>query len=352
MEGKITGMVIDQTRTEGKWYVRELKDGNGGVRPLFFRREKSDLVGRLIDKFMHVESAQRYAARHMKELGFDSSERVTDVYSAPGKLKRIANEQKKLAGERLQKLLSGKVALAAATRPGPASRDSLIEADTSPPITVIRNKAVPRQQLDRLWQACRHQRYDNKQDKAAKKDFEHLMGQALRLLRGELASNDPEVWRECREFIRQFGDGAWTSDAARQDFGQLRNYFFPATNAGPAVPRLDAEQAAVEAGKMGFALERLLNSAGSDAGPGSGEDFRQSLEHVLQLSLEEHSSAQALEIVFLPWPRVETSQDRTELADLLGVAKGLRRLARNDDRALLDKAVTAIERRMARIAPP
>ncbi len=352
MDGKITGLVIDQTRTEGKWYVREIKDANGGVRPLFFRREKGDLIGRLIDKFTHVESAQRYAARHMADLGFDSSESVTDVYATPGKLKPITSERDKLLGERLQRLLSGKAQQAAATRAGAVSPDSPTGEANTLPVTVIRNKSAPKQQLNRLWNACKHHRYDDKQDKGARKDFEHLMGQALRLRSGELVSNDPEVWREIREFIRNLnaaGDAAWSTDAARQEFGHLRDHFFPPAHAALAIGRMRTEAAAIDAGKMGFALERLCDAAPSGRRPALPNDLRESVAHLFQIGLEEHATAEALETVYLPWSPITTSQDVAALNDLRDLATSLQNSARNDDRALLAKSISAIGRRLARI---
>ncbi len=349
MEGKITGLVIDQTRTQGKWYVRELDDGNGGVRPLFFRRETSDLIGRLIDKFTHVESAQRYAARHMTDLGFSSADSVTDVYAAPGKLKPITTEQKKLAGERLQALLAGKAAQATAARAGCVSHDLQNDAASSPPVTVIRHPSAPKEPLQSLWNACKHHRFTDKHDKAARKDFEHLMGQALRLQRGELASNDPKVWRECMDFIRHLdnaGDSAWENDAARQKFGQLRDYFFPAA---PAPSQMNAEAVAIEAGKMGFALERLCYAGASALRPELADDVRRSVAHLFQICLEEQSTAPALETVYLPWSQLTTSQDVAALNGLQDLATSLRGFARHDDRVLLDKTIAAIGKRLARI---
>jgi len=355
MQGKITGIVIDQTRAEGKWYVRELRDENGGIKPLFFRREKSDLIGRLVDKFRHVESAQRYAARHMDELGFDSTDSMTDVYAAPGKLKLFANERQKLAGERLQRLLAGKAALASAGHAGGASKNAQVDAEGTPPVTVIHNQAAPKEQLDRLWNACRHRRYDDKQDKNARADFDQRMGPVLQLYNGELATNDPAVWRECRQFIDfldSAGQSAWAGDAARLEFGQLCKYFLPAFDAGPAASRMNVDDAAVEAGKMGFALERFADAAKSGARTAPGNDPRHSLEHMFQVCFEEHASTPALEAVVLPWPKITTSRDQTELTALLAFAQALPRPSRNDDRALLEKTIAAIGMRLARTERP
>jgi predicted RNase H-related nuclease YkuK (DUF458 family) len=100
----IKGIVIDQTRKTGKWYVREVKHETGsGVKPVFFRREKSDLIGKIYDKIVGAESAQRYAATHINELTEKTPVDVSNIVDDSGNLnfppgQTRENNRRRLAG--------------------------------------------------------------------------------------------------------------------------------------------------------------------------------------------------------------------------------------------------------------
>ncbi len=348
MGGNITGLVIDQTRSTGKWYVREAKDQGGGVRPLFFRRDKSDLIGRLADKFGRAESAQRYVARHMDELGLFAPLRMGDVYAAPGVLKPAQEERTKLNGDRLQRLLE-----AAAASASPPSVDPLkneAESNRVPPtVTVIRNTASP-ELLNQLWHGCQRPQFSDKQDKRQRKDFEKLMGQAMLLQRGELSTNDPAIWKECREFVNYLNRGgadAWSDKKAFAAFTDIRNFFLPP--ASRVTAETDATVIAIEAGKTGFALERIVESSRFNI-PADHRGLHQSnLQHAFQIYLEEISSADAMETVVLPWRRLQTADDPAALSGLLGFTQGIR-ASDPGDQDLIGKAVQALRSRLARVS--
>lgn len=118
MKPAITGIVIDQTREAGKWYVREVKDETGGgVKPVFFRREKSDLIGRIYDKIIGAESAQRYAATHINELTEKTPVDVSNIVDDSSKLNFPPAKPEKITAEDLETLLERKCKLVNSGRP-------------------------------------------------------------------------------------------------------------------------------------------------------------------------------------------------------------------------------------------
>ncbi len=226
MEVKISGIVIDQTRTEGKWYVRELKDKNGDVTPMFFRREKSDLIGRLVDKFRRVESAQRFAASHMKELGFHLDHPIGYLIVDKGKIIPEPNEREKLQNSRLELLLKDKVTQASATTMTHSKNEESVQSASH--VTVILRKSDLNQELSLLWDDFKH--LWGAQNKNDKKAFFKAMGDAIRLSRRDMVTSDPKVWERCRGLVKQFStleESLRLQGSSKTTWETIRSFFAP-----------------------------------------------------------------------------------------------------------------------------
>lgn len=351
MGANISGIVIDQTRTEGKWYVRELKNENGGVTPMFFRREKSDLLGRLVDKFRHVESAQRYAARHMSDLGFQHHEEIGSVYATSGKLRPTADERDKLLSERLQQLLNDKVAQSGinplvSTAPTTHGAD----VESSCPVTVILNKSDLNQELHVLWDSFK--RHFSLQSKNDKKAFYEEMGNAIRLSRGELRTSDPKVWETSKELIKYISlrdDGDALQGTSRKTWQTLCDFFAPATPASEPSPQAAVDHAFHIAGKASFVLEDICEARSANASM-SPKEFKQALQQIFRIYLEETATAEAAEAVSDLLPPIAVTLDGTALSRLLILARevlddsSLTLPAGDSD--LLSKAADAVSHRL------
>ncbi len=317
----ISGIVIDQTRTDGKWYVRELRDKNGDVTPVFFRREKGDLLGRLIDKFRHVESAQRYAASHLDALGFQHHVDLGDVYATEGVLRSSVNERDKLLSTSLQALLDEKVKQSDIMPSARTDDREITEAACH--VTVIRHQSDLNQDLSHLWEGFReHVGAQNKNDKKA---FFKEMGDALRLWRGDMVSNDPRVWETCRKLVEHISlraDGRGLQESSKATWEALRDFFAPAASA-PApehAQRLDADHAFYIASKASLLQEELWSARPASSSM-SQQEFKQALQQIFRIYLEETSTKKAVEAVSGLLPPIDVALDGAELSRLLLLAQ-------------------------------
>ncbi len=350
MGARISGMVIDQTRTEGKWYVRELKDENGGITPVFFRREKSDLLGRLIDKFRHVESAQRYAARHMEELGIPVS--ITDTAAATGRMRSGSGSQSKLASNDLQKLLNHAVKDAA--RPPRLLDDDEAADGSNLSVTVIQHKPDRTQELDLLWDAFKSRLGTGN---ATKKAFYKNAEMAIRVCRGDMMTSDPKIWKNCKQFvdslhaqadhIKLSGIAKNTLAVLEDSFGETANEFMesmaPASESETYWNASKVESAMTELGKVGPPISSV-----------SAEDFKRDLRRIFQIFLAETSADEAREARSGRLPIIQVTQDVHELKRLLDLAHRIRvnpdaPSVTMDTHSLLHLAITALNDRLKRI---
>ena len=222
MNPVITGIVIDQTRATGKWYVREVKNETGdGVKPVFFRREKSDLIGRIYDKMLGAESAQRYAAAHINELTTTSPVDVSNIVDDSGNLKLPLEKPEKITADDLQSLLDRKCRLVDSAQPneGPQKLDDGVSL-----VTVISsaNKKELKREVDQLWSS--YQGTSN----VSKDDFKRLMQLSLQLAGGHVKSNDPKVWDDCENFVGRISSErgkAWKNQQVPEKFQSLKTFF-------------------------------------------------------------------------------------------------------------------------------
>jgi len=254
----ITGIVIDHTRETGKWYVREVKNETGdGVTPIFFRREKSDLIGRISDKLRGAESAQRYAASHINELTVATPVDVSKIADERGILHFPQDRPKKLTAEALQALLDRKCQLVNSGRPneGPHTIDDGVSL-----VTVIStaNKKELKREVDQLWSSYQGSEI------VSKDDFKRLMQLSLQLAAGHLQSSDPKVWNHCKNFVSRLSsehEEAWKNQQVPEKFQSLKTFFRgEKTSEAPASPTA-AETSAVADPLSGFRPQ------GTDLGP-------------------------------------------------------------------------------------
>ena len=230
MVPKITGIIIDQTKTEGKWYVREIKDGDN-IKPMFFRRDKADLLGRLVDKLRGAESGQRYAVAHRSELKLLDSVELQSIFDPEIYGKPTSQLPEKFTHEKLQNLLDQ--TLASPDKPQDVS------------ITTIKtkDKAGLKNHVSQLWENYRQPTYQNKQHTLSKSDFMRLMTQALQLHSKEMVSNDPKIKEECVDFVirlRDAGEVAWKTTEAKTEVDLLIEHFKPAYYAAKAAANTGA----------------------------------------------------------------------------------------------------------------
>ena len=222
MNPVITGIVIDQTRETGKWYVREVKNEAGdGVKPVFFRREKSDLIGRIYDKIVGAESAQRYAAAHITELTTASSVDVSNIVDDSRNLKLPPEKPEKITAEALQSLLDRKCKLVESSQPneGPQKVDDGVSL-----VTVIStaNKKELKREVDQLWSSYQGTEI------VSKDDFKRLMQLSLQLSTGHVKSNDTKVWFDCKIFVGRLSSErgeAWKNQQVPENFQSLKTFF-------------------------------------------------------------------------------------------------------------------------------
>lgn len=257
MKPAITGIVIDQTREAGKWYVREVKDETGGgVKPVFFRREKNDLIGRLYDKLRGAESAQRYAAAHLDELDESSRDDPRNIMNDQGFLTLAKSRTKKLDAETLQKLLDRKCEL---VRPGKPSEGPQKIDDGVSLVTVItaKDKALKRE-VDRLWSSFQGA------DNISKDDFKRLMQLSLQIAEDHVKSNDIKILNECKNFIGKLsseGPGAWKNQQVPEKFQFLKIFF-----RGDKTSEAPASTTAAETSAVADPLSGFMPK-GTDLGP-------------------------------------------------------------------------------------
>jgi hypothetical protein len=248
----ITGIVIDHTRETGKWYVREVKNETGdGVKPVFFRREKSDLIGRIYDKMLGAESAQRYAAAHITELTTTSPVDVSNIVDDSGNLKPPPKKPEKITAEALQSLLDRKCKLVDSAQPneGPQKIDDGVSL-----VTVIStaNKKELKREVDQLWS-----RYQGTEI-VSKDDFKRLMQLSLQLAGGHVKSNDPEVWNDCENFVGRLsseGGEAWKNQQVPEKFQSLKTFFRGEKTSEAQASKTAAETSAVADPLSGFSPE-------------------------------------------------------------------------------------------------
>lgn len=156
MAKKITGLIIDQTCLEGKWYARELKDHDGGVTTLFFRRKKTDWFGRLVDKlFLGAKSGQRYAASHFDALGFKIRLSHDEVFTSGGAIRKGVNERDKLTPQRLQDLIHQKQTQASKGWLPPPEPNAPVQQEDLLPVAVVLDNTSLRNEIRPFWTACR-----------------------------------------------------------------------------------------------------------------------------------------------------------------------------------------------------
>ncbi len=251
MNPVITGIVIDHTRETGKWYVREVKNETGdGVTPIFFRREKSDLIGRISDKLRGAESAQRYAASHINELTGNTPVDVSNIADDSGNLNFPQDRPKKLTAEDLQALLDHKRQLVGKGRAneGPQTTDDGVSLVT---VITAKDKALKRE-VDQLWSSYQGSEI------VSKDDFKRLMQLSLQLAAGHLKSSDPKVWHDCKNFVSRLSsehEEAWKNQQVPEKFQSLKTFFRgEKTSEAPASPTA-AETSAVADPLSGFIPE-------------------------------------------------------------------------------------------------
>ena len=257
MNPVITGIVIDHTRETGKWYVREVKNETGdGVTPIFFRREKSDLIGRISDKLRGAESAQRYAASHIYELTGNTPDDVSNIADDSGEIRLERHRQKKLTAEALQALLYHKSQLVdkGRTNEGPQTIDDGVSLVT---VITAKDKAFKRE-VDQLWSNYKGT------SGVSKTNFKRLMQLSLQLAVGHLKSSDPKVWNDCKNFVSRLSsehEEAWKNQQVPEKFQSLKTFFrVEKTSEAPASPTA-AETSAVADPLSGFRPQ------GTDLGP-------------------------------------------------------------------------------------
>jgi hypothetical protein len=254
----ITGIVIDQTRETGKWFVREVKDEAGsGVKPVFFRREKSDLIGRIYDKIVGAESAQRYAAAHLNELTEKTPVDVSNIVDDSGNLKLPPEKPEKITAEALQSLLDRKCNLVGSAQPN----EGLQKIDDGVSlVTVISttNKKELKREVDQLWSSYQGTEI------ISKDDFKRLMQLSIQLADGNVKSNDPKVWFDCKNFVGRLSSErgeAWKNQQVPEKFQFLKTFFHGEKTSETPASTTSAKTSAVADPLSGFRPE------GTDLGP-------------------------------------------------------------------------------------
>ena len=302
MNAKITGIIIDQTRSKGKWYVREIPDKNGdGVQPLFFRREKNDLFGKLIDKIKGAQSAQRYAAAHVNELNIPHQISAAEITEQTLKQKPTYNTHK-WESALVEQFLTDRV--------GNLTAQSGVMTTS-----VIDNSKqhVNKRQIEKFWQLYDQSKSNQSDEKITKKEFTRLMKQSVDLMSKSLITNDASVHGECEKFIRNLCDAddpsfEWSlgsSEPAQDLFTNLKEFFI-------------AE--ATPVGKNTQLMKELLvdNSIKND-----GEKIHQAenlLKTAFQIYYADQTSDDKDSPKPLPWKPV-TIPKNTE--DLAAISRGL-----------------------------
>ena len=345
MEPKITGIIIDNSRTEGKWYVREVEEGDG-VKSLFFRRDKNDFLGRLIDKFKGAESAQRYAAAHMKDLNFMNSVELASVYEAPGKLKAIEPEIKKLSSDRLNNLLTN------------AGRASIATKDFSVTRINLADKAGLKAKIDSLWKNYNPPRQPGRNPGFSKSEFARLLQTALSLKSGALVTNDLTLKEECLAFVdrlRAEGPSAWKNVESQREIKELvRHFQAPPTQFEQL---LQGSKLLGKATEMKIALENII-AANRWFYPElqDGKDLGRLLGEAFQIYFEESCASQGLEEIRPIWNfqttrngKLVTEDDEPVLKSFIENLKGLQRIPDSDCEKAVNDVVQAIQKRLDRI---
>ena len=231
MDLKITGMIIDKTHESGKWYVRETKDETGdGIKPVFFRRDKTDLFGRLIDKFRGVESAQRYAAAHFNELGFKVHAEISDVLDDSGMLKKpekkTEKKTEKLEADHLQSLIDGKCSLTSSKRPKETIQQAS-DQDLSITVVIKSDEKKIQGEVDQLWSHFRMAGKSESRGGYEEDTFKRLMQLSLQLESG-LAKADAKSWGVCYDFIYDLAinyKGVAGNEQVQSLLYSLKNFF-------------------------------------------------------------------------------------------------------------------------------
>lgn len=262
MVAKITGIIIDQTHSDGKWYVREMPNKNGdGVQPLFFRREKNDLVGRLIDKLKGAQSAQRYAATHVNELNITNQTSAKEITSETLNQNPTYNSYKWDSAS-LEKFLTDR-----ASNLPPQSGEittSLIDNN---------KQRANKGQIEKFWRLYDNNKNNQSGEKLTKKEFTRLMKQSVDLMSKSLITNDASVHDECKVFIRNLckSDGTpfeWSllnTELTNDLFTELKEFFIAeATPVGKNTQLMEAllvEISAQNNEEKKYLSESLLKTA-------------------------------------------------------------------------------------------
>jgi hypothetical protein len=294
---KITSIIIDQTRTAGKWYVREIPNKTGdGIAPVFFRREKTDLVGRLIDKAKGVQSAQRYAAKHMHDLHIAPALDTSNIASEA--LGQKGGHVKKLENKALETFLHKQAGCVSST-------------PVNLKVTVINKNQVGTSKtvVEELWKSCTHSSFDDKSNKSQKKEFIRLLNQSLDLSSGRMATNDPSVRTECATFVKDLSNNNnspfhWTrhvSEAAQNIWSKLEN---------------DILQTATPVGKNMVSMNKLLSEISSSRSPEESAELEYLLKAAFQIYYENQTSLTSSPPQPLPWKPLEFPQKNYNFRDI------------------------------------
>ena len=290
---KITGIIIDQTRTAGKWYVREIPNKTGdGIAPVFFRREKTDLMGRLIDKAKGVQSAQRYAAKHMHDLAIAPALDTSKITSeALGQVKKLENKALE------------------------TSLHEIAERVSSPPVGLIvtvinkNQRGTSKTVVEELWKSCTHSSFDDKSNKSQKKEFIRLLNQSLDLSSGRMTTNDPSIRMECFAFVKDLSNNNnspfhWTcdvSEATLNIWSKLES---------------DVLQTSTPVGKNIASMNRLLSKISSGRSAEESTKLEFLLKVAFQIYYENQTSGTSSPSYLLPWKPVEIPQTLQEIRDI------------------------------------
>lgn len=339
MNPVITGIVIDQTRETGKWYVREVKDETGiGVKPVFFRRERSDFIGRFYDKLCGAESAQKYAAAHINQLTVIKPVDVSNIVDASGNLDFPSQIPNKFTPEDLQALLDQKCKL---VDPGELTEGSQKIHDAKSLVTIIsakNNKEIKRE-VDRLWS-----NYQDTDD-ISKGDFKRLMRLSLQLAAGDVQSNDRKVWNECKNFVGRLasrGDAEWKNHQILDKFESLKSFFHGEKTSDVAGPLSGFRPESTQLGpdqifdKTHWISEAVPPSNSNELLWQKAEAMPDVYEKGLLKAFEIHEAlwvampqGQGLATVRADWGLNDLKVDSTD--DILNTLRSLRKLARSDE---------------------
>ena len=294
---KITSIIIDQTRTEGKWYVREVPNKTGdGVAPVFFRREKTDLLGRLIDKAKGVQSAQRYATKHIHDLYIAPAQDPSNI-----KLETLQQKNfsvKKLENKVLEEFLDIK-AKSAGSEP----------VDLKVTVISGNQSGTSKALVEELWKSCTGPSFNDKSNKSEKREFIRLLNQSLDLSSGRITTNDPSVRRACEQFVQNLNHnnnlpGHWAlsiSKKAQDTWYELQNNFL---------------QAFSPLGKNTESMNELLSKISEKPSFKQGDDLQHLLKTAFQIYYEDQTSGTSSSSYPLPWEPVEIPKTLQSLRDL------------------------------------